>query len=154
MMSGPVSRLYAAFQQLDGTAMGECYSSEARFTDPLFELVGSEIGLMWKMLCEGATRGTWSLNVSEIEENDTGGSARWEATYAFGPSGRIVHNRISASFVLADDLIHEHEDRFSLWRWSAQALGPIGIAAGWTPPVRSQVRKRARHQLERYRHRF
>jgi len=43
-----------------------------------------------------------------------------------------------------------HEDRFSLWRWSRQALGPAGWLLGWSPLLRRRIRSGARRRLERH----
>jgi hypothetical protein len=46
--------------------------------------------------------------------------------------------------------ILEHHDHFSLWRWSGMALGPLGLALGWTPLVQNRVRKQAREGLQAF----
>lgn len=145
----PIARLYRAFQAGDGQGMEDCYAADATFRDPVFDLRGAErIGGMWKMLLEQGTD-----LVVEVPRTDTGGttgSARWEARYTFGATGRPVHNVIDASFVLRDGRIVEHVDRFSFWRWSRQALGPAGLALGWTPLVRGKVQRTASRSLDRY----
>lgn len=50
-----------------------------------------------------------------------------------------------------DGLIVHHRDDFDLYRWARMALGPVGIALGWTPIVRNQVRGQAAAQLHRFR---
>ena len=44
----------------------------------------------------------------------------------------------------------EHEDRFSFYAWSRQALGPAGLALGWTPLLQRKVRAQARSGLEEF----
>ena len=39
--------------------------------------------------------------------------------------------------------IVRQEDKFSLWRWSSQALGTKGSLLGWTPLVRNKIRAQA-----------
>jgi hypothetical protein len=51
------------------------------------------------------------------------------ARYTFA-TGRVVHNVIEARFALRDGLIVQHVDSFGFWRWSRQALGPLGLARG------------------------
>ncbi|HEX2241271.1 MAG TPA: nuclear transport factor 2 family protein, partial [Actinomycetota bacterium] len=87
---------------------------------------------------------------SNVRADDGRGSADWEATYTFTASGRKVHNRIHAEFRFADGKIVEHRDHFDFYRWSRQALGPLGIALGWTPFVRNQVRQKADRQLRKF----
>lgn len=145
-----VHRLYDAFQARDGAAMQACYTDDATFRDPVFQLSGAEeIGAMWTMLLEQGD--DLEIEVSGIQADATRGRAHWDATYSFGPAQRRVVNRIDASFVLVDDRIAEHEDRFDLWRWTRQALGPTGALLGWSPLVRNKVRAQARRGLERWR---
>jgi hypothetical protein len=47
---------------------------------------------------------------------------------------------INSRFTLKDGLIHTQHDRFSMWKWSRQALGLQGLILGWTPHVRDKVR--------------
>jgi hypothetical protein len=39
--------------------------------------------------------------------------------------------------------IVRQNDTFSLWRWSAQALGTKGVLLGWSPLVRNRIRAQA-----------
>lgn len=145
-----VHRLYEAFQSGDGAAMQACYAPTATFRDPVFELAGAdEIGAMWTMLLEQG--GDLEIEVSDVTADAGSGRAHWVATYPFGPAARRVTNRIDASFVLEDGLIVRHVDDFDFWRWSRQALGPVGLALGWSPMVRDRVRSRARRGLARWR---
>jgi hypothetical protein len=59
-------------------------------------------------------------------------------------------NDVHASFRFADGLIIEHRDEFDFYRWARQALGPMGLLLGWTPVVRSAVRRRARAGLDEF----
>ena len=76
------------------------------------------------------------------------GRAHWDAHYTFSRTGRPVHNSITAGFAFKDGLIARHADRFSFWRWSRQALGPVGLWLGWTPLLRARVRANARAGLK------
>jgi ketosteroid isomerase-like protein len=144
-----INTFYEAFARRDHAAMAACYSADAHFSDPVFtDLRGDEVRAMWRMLCE---RGTdLELSHSAVEADDSAGSARWQADYTFSGTGRRVHNEIAASFRFADGLIVEHADRFSLWSWSRQALGPTGLVLGWSPVVRNKVRSQARENLEAF----
>lgn len=145
-----IDGFYRAFSQRDHVAMARCYAPDAVFGDPVFtRLVGDEIASMWSMLCE---RGE-DLRISwrDVHAGDDVGRAHWEARYTFSPTGRAVHNVIDATFELRDGLIVGHRDHFDFYRWSRMALGPLGVALGWTPLLRERVRKQARAQLERYR---
>jgi hypothetical protein len=96
------------------------------------------------MLCSSAT--DLSLRVDSVTDD----SAHWVATYTFPSTGRRVRNDIQATFVCADGLIQEHHDRFDLWAWSRQALGPAGTALGWTPMMQRRIRDQAMAGLRRY----
>jgi ketosteroid isomerase-like protein len=144
-----IERFYAAFAERDGAAMAACYAPQVRFSDPVFtDLHGPEAGAMWRMLT-GQAR---DLRVELLEHEADGerGSARWRAHYTFTQTGRPVVNDVRASFRFGDGLIVEHWDEFDFHRWSRQALGPAGLVLGWTPLLRSTVRRRARASLDEF----
>jgi ketosteroid isomerase-like protein len=144
-----IERFYAAFAERDGEGMAACYSPGVRFSDPVFpDLHGPEAGAMWRMLTGRAT----DLRVELLEHRaeDDRGSARWRAHYTFTQTGRPVVNDVRASFRFAGGLIVEHEDDFDFHAWVRQALGPTGLVLGWTPLLRSAVRRRARAGLDEF----
>jgi hypothetical protein len=143
-----ITGFYAAFARRDWAPMAAAYRPEASFRDPVFRLEGWRIGAMWRMLCE---RGVdLRIEARVLEASDRHASAYWEAWYRFSASGRPVHNRIEAKFLLQDGTILEHQDSFSLYRWASQALGPRGRLLGWLPPVRHAIRTQAARGLERF----
>ncbi|MCQ4273524.1 nuclear transport factor 2 family protein [Pseudomonas kuykendallii] len=145
-----ITQFYQAFQQRDAEAMAACYAPEVRFCDPVFtDLRGEAAGDMWRMLCARAQ--DFSLTFDGVEADAQQGSARWVAHYLFSQTGRRVSNHIQAHFRFADGLIVEHRDHFSLWRWSAQALGLRGALLGWAPPVQGAIRRQAAKGLAAYR---
>lgn len=143
-----IDRFYTALAARDHETMSGCYRPEARFSDTVFgELRGDEVRAMWRMLCE---RGTdLAVTHSHVVADDDRGSAHWVATYTFSGTGRSVRNEIDAEFRFEDGLIAEHDDRFDLWKWTRQALGPLGLLLGWSPPVQRKVRAQARAVLRR-----
>ena len=144
-----IERLYGALDRGDGAAMTACYAPDARFSDPAFgELRGEEIGRMWRMLTSRST--DLAVDLAEHEAGPESGTARWIARYTFTSTGRTVVNDVRASFRFAGGLIAEHDDRFSFFRWSRQALGAPGLLLGWTPLLRAAVRRRARAELARF----
>jgi ketosteroid isomerase-like protein len=144
-----IERFYGAFAERDGAGMAACYAPDVHFSDPVFtDLKGPEAGAMWRMLTERAT--DLRVELLEHEAGDDRGSARWRATYTFTQTGRPVVNDVRASFRFEDGLIAEHEDRFDFHRWARQALGPSGLLLGWTPLLRSAVRRRARSGLDEF----
>ncbi len=103
---------------------------------------------MWRMLClRGADL---ELTFSDVTADDSTGSARWEAIYTFSATGRRVHNRISASFELADGGILRHVDDFDFNRWARMALGLPGHLLGWTKFLQRKVQKQAGGHLEKF----
>lgn len=141
-----IESLYAALGRRDGEAMAACYDREARFSDPAFgELRGDEVGRMWRMLTSRAKE----IDVDLLEHDADGarGTAHWVARYPFASTGRRVVNDVRAEFRFRDGLILEHDDRFDLRRWAAQALGAPGRILGLTPLLSRAVRRQARGQL-------
>ena len=145
-----IDRFYGAFAQRDGAGMAACYAPGATFTDPVFgTLEAADAGAMWRMLTARAE--DLRIEVPERAADDGRGTARWIARYTFTQTGRPVVNDVRARFAFADGLVTEHVDEFSFWRWSRQALGPAGLALGWTPILRSKVRAQALAGLRQFR---
>jgi len=142
-----IERFYGAFARRDGDAMAACYAPGATFSDPVFQgLEGEEPGAMWRMLTSRAT--DLEVELLEHDAGDDSGSARWLAHYTFTQTGRHVDNDVRASFRFAEGQIAEHRDEFDFHRWARQALGPTGLLLGWTPILRSAVRRQARRSLD------
>ncbi len=143
-----LTRFYTAFAQRDWAAMGACYAEDARFSDPVFPgLDAAGARAMWRMLLTGGT--DLRVEFKVIEESAALGVCTWEAYYTFSRTGRRVHNSVRSTFHLREGLIVRQQDRFSFWRWSAQALGPAGLLLGWSPWVRNRVRGSARAALRK-----
>jgi ketosteroid isomerase-like protein len=144
-----IRRFYAAFANRDADGMAACYHPEVAFSDPAFPMLkGAEASGMWRML---VSRGKdLELTLLEASADDTGGRAIWEARYTFSQTGRPVVNRIQAAFAFRDGLIVRHVDRFPFWKWSKQALGPLGLLLGWSWPLKTMVRKKAAASLSHF----
>ena len=146
---------YKAFAVLDSATMRSCYAPDAQFQDEVFTLKGrDEVAGMWDMLCS-ATRAKgladWKLEYNGIEADATTGRAHWDAHYLFSATGRKVLNRIDARFTFTPDgLIATHRDSFNFWAWARQALGTLGLLLGWSPSLRSKVRKTADANLRKF----
>ena len=144
-----IERFYAAFAAGDGEGMAACYGPGARFADPVFpDLRGAEPGAMWRMLTSAP--GEVKIELLEHEADEGTGTAHWLAHYTFSQTGRPVVNDVKARFRFEDGLIADHQDDFDFWRWSRQALGPVGLLLGWTPMVRSKVRRMAADRLAQF----
>jgi ketosteroid isomerase-like protein len=142
-----LDRFYGAFGARDGAGMAACYAPDVTFSDPVFtDLRGAEAGAMWRMLTGRAQ----DLEVELLDRVADGdrGTARWRATYTYSQTGRRVVNDVRAEFRFADGRIASHVDSFGFHRWARQALGPPGLLLGWTPLLRSTVRRRARAALD------
>lgn len=135
------NRFYRAFQALDHEAMAACYSPDARFTDPVFDLSGPDIAKMWRALCTGSA--DLALTFEVIDGGDLSALIDWEARYTFPPTGRLVHNRIQSRMTMAAGLIQLHVDQFDFYRWNRQAFGITGSVLGWARPFKARVRRGA-----------
>jgi limonene-1,2-epoxide hydrolase len=144
-----LERLYAALNARNGADAAACYATDASFSDPVFpDLRGAEPGAMWRMLAERSS----DLSIELLERSADGerGSSHWCARYTFSQTGRRVVNDIRGSFRFVDGLIAEHRDDFDFYKWRRQALGPTGLLLGWSPPIKSAVRRRARVSLDEF----
>ena len=145
-----IRTLYDSLDRHDGEGMAACYAPTAQFRDPAFgELSGAEAGDMWRMLTGRAE--DLSVELADHDANDETGTAHWIAHYTFTDTGRPVVNDVRARFRFAAGLIVEHVDEFSFFGWSRQALGPLGLALGWTPLLPILVRRRTRGRLDAFR---
>ena len=144
-----LERFYGAFAARDGAGMEACYTPRVTFSDPVFmDLHGAEAGAMWRMLTGRAQ--DLEVELLAREADDERGSARWRANYTYSQTGRHVTNDVAAGFRFANGQIAEHVDTFGFHRWARQALGPPGLLLGWTPMLRSTVRRRARAALDEF----
>lgn len=144
-----IGQFYSSFQARQAQGMAECYHPDVVFSDPAFpRLVGRDAGDMWAMLLARAT--DLDISVSDIKADGREGSAHWVARYTFSATKRPVVNRIAARFTFQDGKIIRHIDQFNLWRWSTQALGPVGLVLGWSPALHAKVRRQAAEGLKRY----
>ncbi len=143
-----VENFYSRFAARDAAGMASCYAEDAEFSDPVFTLRGREVGAMWDMLCRAGE--DLVVTADDVHADATRGQASWEARYTFTATGRKVRNRVTATFRLEDGRIRAHRDDFSFWRWSAMALGPVGLLFGWSPWLRNRVRRTARYRLEKF----
>ena len=141
-----IVKFYTDFQSLDYRGMQAAYHVDAEFSDPVFgTLSAEEVKAMWQMLLTRSK--DLKISFSAAQATDTIGKCHWEAWYTFSKSGRPVHNTIDAAFEFRDGKIYRHHDSFSLWRWSRQALGTMGLLMGWTPWLQNKLRNSARKSL-------
>jgi ketosteroid isomerase-like protein len=85
----------------------------------------------------------------EAVADEASGHADRQAWYPFSGTGREVHNVVQSEFRFRDGRIAAQVDDFDLWRWSRQALGPVGLLLGWSPLLRRRLRATAAAQLAR-----
>ena len=145
-----IQAFYSAFSNGDAQGMIACYHDDIVFTDPAFgRLEGDRAKFMWKMLLSN-TESELAIRFGEITANDLEGSARWGATYLFGPKKRHVINMVHAHFRFQDGKMIEHTDRFSFWKWSRRALGISGWFLGWSGYLRKKVQATTTQRLAVY----
>jgi ketosteroid isomerase-like protein len=145
-----IERFYTGFKNSDSGAMIECYHPDVEFSDPVFPcLKGKSAKAMWAFL--GQRRADPNdRTFGGICADAKQGSAHWEAKYVFPQTGRQVHNIIDAKFEFRDGKIIKHTDSFSFWKWSIMALGPVGVVLGWTPFLKTKIRKRLQNMLNEF----
>lgn len=144
-----LKKFYEAADKHDYETMAACYHRDAQFSDPVFgPLSRDQVCAMWRMLLTRSK--DLRVTASHIAADDTSGKAHWDATYTFTKTGRPVINRIDATFSFKDGSIIRHDDVFSFWKWSQQALGPVGLLLGWTPVIRGKVSGEALKSLAQF----
>ena len=137
-----IERFYEAFSRLDSESMVQCYHDDIVFEDPVFgKLKGEKAKNMWRMLCQSQKNKDFKIEYSQINYSNQSGSAYWEAFYIFSRTGRKVHNKINAQFIIKDDKIVHHVDNFSLHQWASQALGLKGKLLGNTSFFKRKMTK-------------
>ena len=102
---------------------------------------------MWEMLLSQKSSGT-KISFGNISTTEEKGTATWKAEYLYGDKNRKVINKVFARFKFKDGRIIEHIDYFNLWRWTQQALGPMGYLMGWTPFMRNKIQKTVKMRLD------
>lgn len=144
-----IQSFYEAFAERDAEKMVALYSQNIIFSDPVFpSLKGEQACHMWRMLSGRAK--DLKITFGNIHAEGNEGRAHWEAHYTFLATGRKVHNSIDAKFVFKDGKIIKHTDIFNFWRWSRQAMGPLGLVLGWTPFLQKKVQATAALSLLNY----
>ena len=145
-----IEKFYTAFAAADAKGMTDCYGDDIVFEDPAFgPLHGEDAKKMWRMLIHNS-KGNINVSFSDVEADDKTGRAHWVAKYEFSATKRPVTNRIWASFEFKDGKISKHTDRFNVWKWSRQAMGPIGLFLGWSPFLKNKIRQRTKNLLANY----
>ncbi|MEP6608524.1 MAG: nuclear transport factor 2 family protein [Burkholderiaceae bacterium] len=143
---GVAQRFYEAFTVRDWYTISLLYAEHATFSDPVFPLLNAKgTRLMWQMLLSRAE--DLDVDVDVLEDTAQRTRVNWVARYTFSGTGRPVTNRVQTEMQLVAGKIVRQQDTFSLWQWSAQALGAKGALLGWTPIVRNKIRSQASASL-------
>lgn len=144
-----ITNFYIAFQQKDYATMQACYADNTTFSDEVFvNLNAGQVKAMWEMLIKSGK--DLKLEFKNVTTSEKTGSAEWIATYTFSATGKKVVNHIYASFEFENGKISKHNDRFSFYKWSRQALGLVGLLLGWTDFLKQKIRKKAINNLTRF----
>jgi ketosteroid isomerase-like protein len=154
-MSNTIEQFYEAFHHLDAEKMVNLYHPDIEFEDPAFgKLKGERAKNMWRMLCRSQKGKDFriSYTISHFEYEKA--HANWEAFYTFSQTGRKVHNRISASFILKDGLIIKHVDDFNLYAWSKQAMGLKGFLLGNTSFFKKKLHQQTNKLLDDFERKY
>jgi len=150
-MSHTIQSFYQAFADHDAEKMVSYYADNIEFTDPAFgTLKGERAKNMWRMLLESQKRKKFDVVFSNVKEDDTSGSAHWEAKYLFSQTGRSVHNKIDASFVIKDGKIVKHIDQFDTRKWASQSMGIKGWLLGGTSFFQKKLNAQTNKMLDKW----
>ncbi|RED43519.1 ketosteroid isomerase-like protein [Winogradskyella eximia] len=150
-MKQVIETFYTALKNCDGPTMASCYHKDVVFEDPAFGVLKAERAkAMWLMLCASQKGKGFNVEFSNIESNETTGSAHWEANYTFSKTGRKVHNKIDAKFEFKDGLIIKHTDKFDLHKWAKQAMGIKGLLFGGMQFFKNKLQNQTNYLLDKY----
>lgn len=150
-MKNTVEQFYEAFHNLDAEEMVRLYHPEIEFEDPAFgKLKGERAKNMWRMLCSSQKGKDFKTSYSLAHFDSENANAHWEAFYTFTQTGRKVHNKVYASFILKDGLIIKHVDDFNLYTWSKQALGLKGLLIGYTSFFKKKLQEQTNKLLDAF----
>jgi ketosteroid isomerase-like protein len=99
-----ITDFYRAFQNGDPKAMNACFHKYIVFYDPAFgHIKGDRVRAMWYMLLE-KNSGNLKVSFSDIQANDHNASAKWSASYYFGPQKRkVTNNGIGTFYIERED---------------------------------------------------
>ncbi len=143
-----IEKFYTSFAEGNVKGMTECYDKKVTFQDPAFgTLKGERAYKMWEMLLSGKTEAV-KISFNKIEANIESGRANWIAEYRYGKKKRKVINNVLANFKFKDGKIIVHKDTFNLWKWTRQAMGPIGLLLGWTPFMKNKIQLTTNKKLD------
>lgn len=142
-------RFYSAFQKKDFETMNKCYDEKAQFTDPAFgDLNAKQTKAMWHMLCTRAF--DLEINYRILQSKPDFVKVEWIAEYTYTTYQTQVRNVVTSNIKLENGLIVDQKDSFNFWKWSRQALGFTGLYLGWTPMLKSTVRKSVHKTLDKF----
>jgi len=146
-----IEAFFTAFAKGNAEEMITCYHKDVTFQDPAFgTLKGDRAKQMWQMLLSQKSAAPVVSFSDVISLGDNMVGAKWRAKYFYGPKKRKVINHVKAVFTIKDVKIHKHTDSFNLWKWSRQAIGPVGLAIGWTPMMKAKIQSIANGKLDSY----
>jgi len=143
-----IEKFYTSFKEGNVKGMTACYHENVIFQDAAFgTLKGERAFKMWEMLLSGKTESV-KISFNKIEATIESGRANWIAEYHYGKKKRKVINNVEANFKFKDGKIIEHKDTFNLWKWTRQAMGPIGLLLGWTPFMKNKIQLTTNKKLD------
>lgn len=145
-------QFYTSFNLCDSETMNALYADSVSFSDPAFGwLNDQDVRDMWSMLCSSQKGKKFKVSFVVKSVKPKKVEVFWEAWYTFSITGKSVHNQIKSTLFFNDKgLIFKQIDRFSLHRWSRQAMGLTGTLLGWTPFFKSGLQKRSKAALKKY----
>ncbi|NBP67625.1 MAG: nuclear transport factor 2 family protein [Cytophagia bacterium] len=144
-----IEKFYTAFSKKDAVTMTSLYAHNVVFEDPAFgQLKGREAVAMWTMLLSRSK--DIHITFSDISADTQTGKAKWVATYTFTKTGRVVVNKVNASFEFADGKITRHTDSFDMNAWLKMAFGWKGNLFAYIPFLKNKFKQTVKKTLLDY----
>lgn len=141
-----IANFYESFGKLDAQGMIDYYHDQIEFEDPIFgKLNSKKVRSMWRLLLSKDS--DMKVSYCDVKTQGNLGYAKWKATYFYGSKKRKITNECKASFEFKDGKIIRHTDTYSLWRWSHQAFGFVGLLLGWTSFFKNKITNKAQKAL-------
>ena len=145
-----IKKFYSSFSEGNSNGMIECYHENVFFQDPAFGILkGDRAKKMWEMLLSQKNTDI-KITFDHVTDSGDSGKVNWVAEYSYGKKRRKVINHVSANFKFQDGKIIEHIDTFDLWKWTKQAMGPVGYLLGWSSFMKNKIQKTTNSKLNKY----
>jgi hypothetical protein len=147
MEKNKIEQFYKALQIRDFTTMENCYFQDIQYFDPLYGyLKKHEVIAMWKLFYSSLQ--DYKLDFGNIiDEGDNYYTLFYSFSFFSKKANKLLHRKIKSHIRLVDGFIAEQSNAFSLYEWSKQENGFIGLMLGWNKYYQNRMKLRARRLL-------